>query len=457
MTSTVIQHFASSWISLTRKIKKRCTQLLELTFRTLLLLCLLNFACMSEVPGMSRSSFLAKEFLESSRAQSPVSGIILRVGAGVSALDQFVRAVHASPNTIFLLDFETNHHFWSRAFQAKYGHRAFDGPDVLEQWFNLVHPDDKQRIRQSHLLARDGGLDTWEDEYRLRRSDGTYATVIDRASFLRRPDGSVGWSVSSLEDVSELRARENELRIARAEGPVFDDSRVLRGEQRLRAIVAVAANVIYEFDPTTGIIDYSEGMRATFGHNWLGKMMAGPVWAELLHPDERDEMTSEFQRFLDGKEQYERLEYRLKKADGTWANVRERMYALRNEDGKAFSVVGGMEDVTVELANEERLRQSSKLEAIGKLTGGVAHDFNNLLTVIIGNSNILENDPALPPEHKEIVRSVASAARRGAELVASLLAFARRQPLAPRPLNTKSIIEELSELLKRTLPADVKS
>ena len=100
---------------------------------------------------------------------------------------------------------------------------------------------------------------------------------------------------------------------------------------------------------------------------------------------------------------------------------------------------------------EEALRQSQKLEAVGQLTGGVAHDFNNLLTVIIGN---LEHVARLLPERRDISRHIESALRgasRAATLIERLLAFARRQPLAPKVISVNRLVAGMSDLLRRTI------
>ncbi|MDB5377655.1 MAG: multi-sensor hybrid histidine kinase [Rubritepida sp.] len=98
-----------------------------------------------------------------------------------------------------------------------------------------------------------------------------------------------------------------------------------------------------------------------------------------------------------------------------------------------------------------RLSQAQKMEAVGQLTGGIAHDFNNLLTVILGNAEFLVDDLADRPESRELALSMVMAAERGAELTRSLLAFARRQPLAPKAVDTNRLVLGMQGLLRRTL------
>ncbi|WP_421999291.1 ATP-binding protein [Reyranella sp.] len=102
--------------------------------------------------------------------------------------------------------------------------------------------------------------------------------------------------------------------------------------------------------------------------------------------------------------------------------------------------------------HEEALRQAQKMEAIGQLTGGVAHDFNNLLQIIMGSLETLLRE--LPPESSRLARAAANAmtgARRAASLTQRLLAFARRQPLAPKPLTVNLLVNGMSEMIQRTL------
>lgn len=109
-------------------------------------------------------------------------------------------------------------------------------------------------------------------------------------------------------------------------------------------------------------------------------------------------------------------------------------------------------EVAERLRAEDALRQAQKMEAIGQLTGGVAHDFNNLLTVIIGGLDTIKRSK--PGDHARIARAANLAllgAQRAASLTSRLLAFSRRQPLEPRPVELNALVREMTELLHRTL------
>jgi signal transduction histidine kinase/DNA-binding response OmpR family regulator len=108
-------------------------------------------------------------------------------------------------------------------------------------------------------------------------------------------------------------------------------------------------------------------------------------------------------------------------------------------------------DITEKLRDEAALRQGQKMEATGQLTGGMAHDFNNILQVVQANLDLMKSDVSGNPEVLRRVQSARAAAERGARLTQQLLAFARRQPLAPQPTNVARLLSDLADLLRHSL------
>ncbi len=153
--------------------------------------------------------------------------------------------------------------------------------------------------------------------------------------------------------------------------------------------------------------------------------------------------------------------------EGRRTSVRDRPYRFADTGKSGFydadyaplyapdrSIVGGfafLRDTTERREIEEQLRQAQKMEAIGQLTGGVAHDFNNLLTVILGNLDNLQRHLPDSPEAQRMVGAITRAADRAATLTHRLLAFARRQPLEPKPIDVNRLVAGVSDLLRRSL------
>ena len=134
------------------------------------------------------------------------------------------------------------------------------------------------------------------------------------------------------------------------------------------------------------------------------------------------------------------------------------LYAELDEKAAQLTTLNGELEQRVATAVQEvqhvndALRQSQRMEAIGQLTGGVAHDFNNLLHVVLGNLELLKK--RLPPDDARLHRAAENAmqgAQRAATLTQRLLAFSRRQPLAPKPINSNQLVEGMSDLLRTTL------
>ncbi|MEX0729421.1 MAG: ATP-binding protein [Aquisalimonadaceae bacterium] len=123
-----------------------------------------------------------------------------------------------------------------------------------------------------------------------------------------------------------------------------------------------------------------------------------------------------------------------------WVDVR----AYPSAEGLAVYFL----DMTERHRLEQRLQQAKQLESVGKLTGGIAHDFNNLLTVIMGNIDLLGEQLDADSPLRPVVRTIGSAAQRGADLTHRLLAFARRQPLEPRAVNVNALLTRMEDLLR---------
>jgi len=128
---------------------------------------------------------------------------------------------------------------------------------------------------------------------------------------------------------------------------------------------------------------------------------------------------------------------------------------LVDDSGRVLGVASLAQDVTERVALEERLRQSQKMEAIGRLAGGVAHDFNNLLTVILGYAQILADGVPAGSRLADSTGQIKSAAERAAGITRQLLAFSRKQVLSPRIINLNDTMMNLDSLLRRLIGEDI--
>jgi PAS domain S-box-containing protein len=149
------------------------------------------------------------------------------------------------------------------------------------------------------------------------------------------------------------------------------------------------------------------------------------------------------------------LETAWKRRDGSMVFVRESARAFRTDDGRVLYYDGIVEDVTERRRLEEQLRQAQKMEAVGRLAGGVAHDFNNLLTIIIGYSDLLLERVPARDGMRLPVEEIKKAAERAASLTRQLLAFSRKRMLPPQILDLSSLLTNVDEMLRRMIGEDI--
>jgi PAS domain S-box-containing protein len=174
-------------------------------------------------------------------------------------------------------------------------------------------------------------------------------------------------------------------------------------------------------------------------------------------PEIADRVEALLQRVLDTGEALDNIEF-LRDDAGVKGTMLAAYRPVRDRSDTVIGVVASVLDISelrraqeAQLRLEAHLHESDKLRSLGQLTGGLAHDFNNLLMVIIGNLDLLDELRGDDTEIAELALEARTAAGRGAELTRSLLAFARKQPLHPQPVDVNELVESTARLLSRTL------
>ncbi|OFE13746.1 hypothetical protein PHACT_11875 [Pseudohongiella acticola] len=221
--------------------------------------------------------------------------------------------------------------------------------------------------------------------------------------------------------------------------------------ERFNLIARATRDAIWDWDLVHDTIWWNDNMLAVYGHDLVSTVTSSEAWVRNIHENDRERVIDSINKVIDGTTTGWQDQYRFMHSNGTIRNVSDRGFVIRNGDGKAIRMVGSMMDVTDRIELDERMRQAQKLEAVGQLTGGVAHDFNNLLTVILGNAELLTEQLTDQQQLRMLAEMTATAAERGAELTNRLLAFSRRQPLDPRNVNINKLIQNMDNLLRRTL------
>lgn len=313
---------------------------------------------------------------------------------------------------------------------------------IGRSWDCLVHPDDQAEAAASWRQAV-AARAPFHAECRLRAADGDHRWVHVRALPRRGADGApAGWH-GMFEDIQERRA-----------AAVAAES-----EHRFRLMVdGVIDYAIFMLDPAGHVANWNAGAARIKGYT--ASEVLGSHFSRFYLPEERE--AGEPERTLaaavaDGR--CEREGWRVRK-DGTkfWASV--VIDSIRDAEGTLLGFAKITRDITkqrqarqaLEEAREQ-LFQVQKLEAIGQLSGGIAHDFNNLLQGITGSLEVAQWRIAKRrfDDLDHLITGAIASASRAAALTHRLLAFARRQPLDPKPVRVSARVDSMQDMLRRTL------
>jgi PAS domain S-box-containing protein len=359
--------------------------------------------------------------------------------AALAESERFMRAVLTSvPGMAYRCrnDRDWTMIYASEGCQALLGIPAVDLVDGGVIYDDLIHPDEKVAVWEKVQADFSAGRQ-FDLEYRVRHADGSWRWVWDRAHAVRSASGEVITMEGFILDITARKAAEIEL--ARTKNNLSDamesiDHGILLYDNE-RRLILLNREVQRQFAMATDIM--VPGIK-------FDDMIARIVDLDGIKPGpgmtKQDLVAQRVAMF----ERADGLPYERHLRDGRVLHISDRPTA----SGGRVSV--GI-DVTDRLRMEDQLRESQRMEAIGQLTGGLAHDLNNYLAVIMGNLDMLADHPQADPEVSMLIEGALGGAQRGADLVRSLLAFSRRQPLAPKVQDIAARIEDVARLLKRTI------
>ncbi len=232
------------------------------------------------------------------------------------------------------------------------------------------------------------------------------------------------------------------------------EDRLRETTQRLRLAMTSGGIGVWDLDIQTNALIWDDRMFELYGISKDAFSNGFEAWKKSLHPEDCAEATEALRAAIRGEKEFD-TEFRVIHPDGKVKFLQANGIVIRNSDGQAIRMIGVNRDITERRTLEQQLRQSQKIEVVGRLAGGIAHDFNNLLTVINGYSEVLlgrlkEGSP-LRKEVEEIKRAGDSAAA----LTRQLLAFSRRQMLQPKVINLNEVIPHMDMMLRRLIGEDV--
>lgn len=281
-------------------------------------------------------------------------------------------------------------------------------------------------------METEGAATRFEKEY--IRKDGTRIPVLTGGSVF---DGARTAGVAFVLDISDRKTAEAEARQAAA---------------TVQAIVDASPIPIVSEDRAGRVRLWNTAAEKVFG--WEADEVLGRP-NPVVPPSERETTDSERQRVMrEGERVVGRSVERLRK-DGTTVSVRFSFGPTVGPDGEPDGIVGLLEDVTESKALEAQLLQAQKLEAVGRLAGGVAHDFNNLLTVILTATHFLLDELPSASQTLELAQEVQDAAAAAALLTNQLLAFSRKDVVEPQAVDVAEVVARIEKMIRRLIGEDI--
>jgi PAS domain S-box-containing protein len=264
----------------------------------------------------------------------------------------------------------------------------------------------------------------------------------------RRKDGTI-FEVEITSDRVIFGEREATLVLAK---DLTKRRRAEESVQKLLFAVEQAENVIFMTDPDGAITYVNPAFETVYGFSREEALGKTP---RILKSGQYDRSFYKrfWQKLLAGESVHGEIVN--KRHDGQLVTVEERVNPFLNAEGRRIGFIAVQDDVTQSRLLEEQFRQSQKMEAVGRLAGGVAHDFNNLLTVILGYSDVLLQGLE-PGPLREAAQEVRGAGKRAAALTRQLLAFSRKQALVPEVLDLGDVVSGLSSMVERLIGEEVK-
>jgi PAS domain S-box-containing protein len=301
---------------------------------------------------------------------------------------------------------------------------------------DVTHPDDVEASLKSARQALATDSRSYQMQKRYLHKSGRVVWAWLSTFLVRDGKGQPLYFISQIQDITERKRAEDDLRYAEERfAKAFQSSPEMCAITTLREPRFIEAN-----DAFLRFMGYERSE------------VIGRTVAELRIWPDPEERAALIKKVLEGPAAREEdVRFRTKSGKILQVRMSAEVIHLQNEP----CLLGLARDVTEQNLLEEQFRQAQKMEAVGRLAGGVAHDFNNLLGVIIGYSELVSSGlPAGSVLHKR-VEAIKQAGQRAAALTTQLLAFSRKQALQPRVVNLNSVVTETEKLLRPLLGEDI--
>ena len=275
--------------------------------------------------------------------------------------ERFQLATLASSEVLWEWNLLTNEMYVSDALTKLFGWEV-KNKHSFGDWHQYIHPDDKARALESFSKAlANPSTERWEREYRFLKTDGSYATIVDKVFIQRSEHGNAIKVVGAIQDISLQKQIEESLRIS---------------NERFQLASKATSDAIWDLDLSQNTLEWGEGLTSLFGYN--REEVPYEKWMTLVHPEDLERVRSSMEAAINDQEQnIWNSQYRFKAADNTYRYVLDRGFILRDAQKQPCRFIGSIQDITDLKIKEKQLTESNeRFDAVLKATNDLIWDWN---------------------------------------------------------------------------------
>ncbi len=358
----------------------------------------------------------------------------------------FRALVQTIPDLIWLKDRDGTYLSCNPMFERFYGARQ--EYIVGKNDYDFVDRELADSFREHDRKAMEAGKPTLNEEWITFADNGQRVQLETIKTPVFDPSGAIIGVLGIGHDITERKRVENALR---------------ESETRLQLVLDGSQLGFWDWNIATGEVVRNARWAEMLGYTMEEVELSVKQWTDLHHPDDRDPAWQSINDHLEGRTPVHQIEYRMLTKDGQYKWILDQAKIVSwDAQGKPLRMCGTHTDITErKLAEQEheklqnQLTQAQKMESVGRLAGGVAHDFNNMLSVILGYAELAMDQVDPSSSLYQELREIYSAGKRSADITRQLLAFARKQTIAPRILDLNETVEGMLKMLRRLIGEDI--